>query len=72
MTQRQALGQDIKKYHDNTAGPFLGFGYDWGDFSIDYTYSILTRYNRDYWGTGNDLSGISISLGYSKLINLNK
>tara|TARA_Y100000589_G_scaffold313802_1_gene335578 strand:+ start:21395 stop:22210 length:816 start_codon:yes stop_codon:yes gene_type:complete len=66
--QRQALGTNVEDYSNSTAGIFWGFGYDWGDFSIDYTYSILENYNSDF----RDLSGSSISLGYSKLINSNK
>jgi len=70
--QRQALGQNVENYRNNTGGVFWGFGYDWGDFTIDYTYTMLGKYNFRASGVDYSLSGSSISLGYSKLINSNK
>ena len=49
---------------------FIGVGYEWGDFNIDMTYSMmpLYAYTEEYWDWHESLNGISISVGYSKLI----
>ena len=66
METYMTLG-NTQEFSSSVSGPFFGIGYDWGDFSIDYRYTVWESYKEaDDWY--ESLNGSSIAIGYSKLI----
>ena len=64
------LGSDDASFYDSSANMFtyIGIGYEWGDFNIDMTYSMMSLYAYTEEDWDESLNGLSISIGYSKLI----
>jgi len=78
--QFSALPSDFFIFSSHSA-PFFGVGYEWGDFSIDCKYVMISDYAiwstlspGDFYPTYgfNDLSSISLCIGYSKIIKSKK
>ena len=64
----RAIGYN--EYYDfyNQSNPYFGFGYEWGNLSVNYTYtSIAASPINGYKGAVN-----YISVGYSRLFKLKK
>ena len=62
----------------NNSAPFFGVGYEWGDFTIDCKYVMISNYAYGSTGTDypstvrHDLRSISLCIGYSKIIKSKK
>ena len=64
------LGSYDASFNDTSGNmyTFIGVGYEWGDFNIDMTYSMMSLYAYTEEDWDESLNGVSISIGYSKLI----